>query len=1206
MASTLATIGTLRTLIGIAGFGYSLYTRGWQNDSADNKNFNQSKLFEAIYGGSVGNLIYDFLKSGATNTVDLINKLNIQGVDELNHDLQRAARKSQLMATSFACQSCLANLKFNRSSYLNKLKNFVLTDNDVLWLEAVNKNLKVEIEKLPEAMFDTSINYQDIFNIFDKDKVVNKEEAAEEFSIKIKIQNLDEVRNNFYSKLLGQISVDFSQGGYDLLKDAILNGWDELKVEEDEAGLIKLNISNLQLNPHGKKYDWFNLVCILFNEEFKTNQKIQSAIQKRELLEIKSLSLDLVSGISSLGLLDIKIDDLTQETLNFREESLNLLKEVKQNTQALSQRLKRFEVEFDGKIFTEPKITHNFPASDIKPYGRDREAEILRQTLCGETFESKSKRFSLIVAPSGFGKTILLEKTLKEVAENGAILPKFQANVQQILLIDCGIKQNLSSIVGDFNELLGTQEIYDSTIDEVRFAQKLIQLPKDKVWLILDNFEKWLDNSYEVTNSEIRAFLNALFSFNENIRGIILSQSIPNSFINQLNILSAIGKELYRGLPEDVAIKMLRESNSGELDNADESLLKQFLGKVCYIPQAISSLIGYLRSRTDYTFVDFMSDESFWGEFDSEEQNSDALARGERRTKALIKRQIECQSAEVKTLLQTLSFFGREVSIVALETLFENKAHASSHISRLSSHHLTTKTSDLSGNIFYSLHNYFREQTLINLPNLGRVIDEEYAKKLLQKSEGFDNEGKVNLSLYLGSFAEQVFQSLVAAGKFNLEFYIADSKYRKGIELWHLGKLKEAIIEFDEALSIFKKLRRATKIKSIEIQVKIASAIMHRGLYFQDFGYYDESIYEFNQSIKIYLKSLKDKRATHNELINLKRGLAKTYMNKGNSLDYKRDYKTAIKEYDKSINLSTFLIDHDDPVKIRKHLAKCFINKGLALWNLKNIVEAIAEFERASSVIEIAKESDQDPELLYDLAISYNNKGYAYAYGFSDRFEESIIEYDKSIQVGKALIKTDTRSKYRNQLARSFMNKGVSLINLKIFEEAVREIDESIKLREVLVNDENHHQFANDLAESYLHKGRTLEESQNYIEAIFFFSRAINLWENFYSENIFYYLTNLILAISLRIKNSIDIKDWEQIAHDLFKVSKYFLITKSTNESSFSLEQKINKELKTVLELIKQIPEDSRELIFAIVNELGLDQEDPIHLADIWRKFAQI
>lgn len=205
MSFTLASLASLRVLVGVVGFGYSMYSRGWADDSSQEKtNFNQGKLLEAIYGGSIGNLIYDFIKGGASATADLINKIERHGgIDELNHDLQRAARKAQLLATWFACQSCLGNLRFSRSSYIKRLKNIVINDDDIRWLIAVSRRLKEEIDALPNAVFDNNLNYQELFQIFDKDKIINTETNSKEFAEKIKEENLKEVKSNYYSKFFG-------------------------------------------------------------------------------------------------------------------------------------------------------------------------------------------------------------------------------------------------------------------------------------------------------------------------------------------------------------------------------------------------------------------------------------------------------------------------------------------------------------------------------------------------------------------------------------------------------------------------------------------------------------------------------------------------------------------------------------------------------------------------------------------------------------------------------------------------------------------------------------------------------------------------------------------------------------------------------------------------------------------------------------------
>ncbi|HSK72410.1 MAG TPA: tetratricopeptide repeat protein, partial [Pyrinomonadaceae bacterium] len=574
----------------------------------------------------------------------------------------------------------------------------------------------------------------------------------------------------------------------------------------------------------------------------------------------------------------------------------------------ISEGIKRIEAKLDGRIFTEPKITHNLPNTNTTIYGRDKEAEMLLEAFCGEKAEYQSRRFSLVVAPSGFGKSILLEKALKEVVENDQINPEYQSKVQRIMLIDCFLKQSLTDIVSEFNLLLGTQESFQKDFDAVDFANKLVQLPADRVWLILDNFEKWLDENYEITNAEVRAFLNALFSFGY-IRGVILSQTPPvNSILQKVNQLNEIGDNLYAGLPPPDALQMLRtEGKSVGLDNVSESLLNEFLKKVAYIPQALNSLLGYMQGGI--TLEEVLHAPEFQTGFDEYESDEEKLKQGERRTKALIKRQIEAQSEEVKLLLQCLTYFEKPLPQDALELLFDDKVKARNAVNRLKTHRLATANIDIRQVIYCELHSYFRDQTKIVLPDFSRIANEDYAVKIGNKGNEADNLGYLQKAFDLHESAEKIFkdlhEQLIESAKdlpeqkksqliFSSENIIATAYLNKGNALWSLGRLNEAIDEYNKAIEIREKLVEAGRT---ELSSDLAMAYMNKGTALDSLGRSNEAINEYDKAIEIYEKLVAAGRTE------LSSNLAAAYMNKGVAFEGKNNSAEAVAIFGQAIEL---------------------------------------------------------------------------------------------------------------------------------------------------------------------------------------------------------------------------------------------------------------------------------------------------------------
>jgi hypothetical protein len=315
-----ATLTTFRVLAGVVGIGFSLYA-----NRTESGEFDFQKIPEAIFGQVVGGLFANWLKEGSDAAYDVfIQKLSEIGKDSLQQELQSAARKAYLLSTYFACQSCLAEIESERIGLFRKVKNKIWKDEDVNWLNAVKKDLQSKIKDLETHQFQDEIDYKTIFTIFDYEKLNSGAEAEtlQEFQIKLKAECLWDLRNNYYSKALGQVAVPFSEEGYNLLQEAIMNGWEEFP---DFGDLIQLNLHIENTGLTTKRFDWFALLCALFNEEYKTNPRIQAALHKRETAQIKNLLLENFSkGLDFLAKLENNIGNLTDTVLKSREESLQL------------------------------------------------------------------------------------------------------------------------------------------------------------------------------------------------------------------------------------------------------------------------------------------------------------------------------------------------------------------------------------------------------------------------------------------------------------------------------------------------------------------------------------------------------------------------------------------------------------------------------------------------------------------------------------------------------------------------------------------------------------------------------------------------------------------------------------------------------------------------------------------------------------------
>jgi tetratricopeptide (TPR) repeat protein len=282
--SALLGLASLRILFGLAGFGYSLLKADFTRDSGQATLTNE--ILKAIIGQVTGGVAYDALKSGVAGMDSLW-----QSRDEpLNHDLQRAARKAQLTATLLAVRACLDETRranAREKPVWSKAIGLLSKDADEAWLKEIARRWRQKIERLPNEVPAPVIERDQLLTLFDPARDDTPQEIQQRLIDRLKEDALAEIR-------VEQTSISpIPDAAYRLIEEAIQHGWDEYA--EDRAYLTSLNLARQieapeekgsLLAPH-RQFDWFSLVCGLFNEEYKRNDQVNRAMQKYLLLDLR-------------------------------------------------------------------------------------------------------------------------------------------------------------------------------------------------------------------------------------------------------------------------------------------------------------------------------------------------------------------------------------------------------------------------------------------------------------------------------------------------------------------------------------------------------------------------------------------------------------------------------------------------------------------------------------------------------------------------------------------------------------------------------------------------------------------------------------------------------------------------------------------------------------------------------------------------------
>lgn len=659
----------LKTVVGIAGVAYSLL-----NNTNEKGDFDFNKFPEAFLGETFGGIISDCFRDGLKSNLESIkNKYSTINFDKdsLNHDLQKAARKAQLIATFFAAQYCLEEIKRiavdvksnGRSGKFHKFighaKHKLLKGDGEKYLEEVINYLNNEIRKSANSTIK-SLNFEEFLRIFDTYEIASSTNSEIQISQILKNDICDELEvvSNFPTS-------NFDQKTFEFLKSTIHAGWIELPTEWPlSEHFVTLDLKGGVRNRDGKRYDWFNLVCSVFNEEYKDNPRVLAASQKQLLLQA-------LNKLDKFGALNGKVSNLISQISNFSREIKRLDRGVKSLNTSLNlgfADLTKLENTNFEKIIHEIRLLkpEKFSPQSIvvsldlneNVFGRDEEIQELFNFL------KRDSKHGAIVSPSCFGKTWLIKKFLIRSRVSNQIKTEYQSLFEKVIYIDCRGNQNLQGIIRHFEILMGKDLVLEEG-DEINFLHQRIfsQIQDDKILLILDNFETWISENFFYINEEIDGFIGTLFNSNHQIRALFVTQKLPHEdddFFIKVGVLESVGNELLKGLSPQASLDLVRKEGEdvGLTEQQVSNLeLTDFFEKVHYIPQAIQSMIGYLR-KTGIKFHTFQKE--FW-RFEEEESKDinflHKINKKLRPTRALIKYQVLSQDEFTKHVLGAMAFF---------------------------------------------------------------------------------------------------------------------------------------------------------------------------------------------------------------------------------------------------------------------------------------------------------------------------------------------------------------------------------------------------------------------------------------------------------------------------------------------------------------------------------------------------------------------
>ena len=800
----------------------------------------------------------------------------------------------------------------------------------------------------------------------------------------------------------------------------------------------------------------------------------------------------------------------------------------------------------------EPLI-HTLPTQQ-EIEGRTEECTTILRTLA-----ASKEHVVTFAAPGGFGKTALLAKVVQQLSSDGkslreqVMLPDgetIQTNIGALLYVDCRDDIKPAALFANAGRLVGQeqafQEIYNSNTSLSDKLQEIFsRLSKNnqkRVWFLFDNFEPFLNEKGEIATTELREFFSAIFAGQHSVYALIVGREAPRfSPREQVLELAAVGNNLFDGLPLHYCLTYLRKCGatqglSGSPEDID-AVLKEFALRVHRIPLALVWAVGYLRD-TNYSLKDVLQKAELFEDFDNE-QARDADRYESKGLKRLHYEQLNIQSSDSVPILRLLALFKRAVPKGALAHLM-SEVELNRKLTRLERNKLISR--EESDDAYTRVR---KDELSLNLYALHPVICENDFFEAFTDKESF-----------YGAAASNCWHRIAIALQIKHSTYALELA-ECGLRLY--GKLSEDF----QKLGMF---------------VNFASMLIQKGMALDDLGRLPQAIIEYEKAISILEQLVEITQQS-----DLAVPLAAGHLNKGAALRRLHRLQEALDQYEKSIAFLKKLVKADAQPKFANELATAYQNKAVALDELDRKSEAIAEFDKSIEIRERLVNVEQQLHLANDLAMIYTNKGLLLI-GL-EKMPEAIVEFDKAIEIRERLVNVEQQLHVESDLAITYGNKGFALSALNKVAESIIQVDKAIAIHERLVHDEQQRHHANTLGSWYLNKAISLEICKSWDAALVCYGQALKEFDYCLQQlEMFWIVAEVLKTLRYRLTILINAKHWTPAAADISTFLSFYLSYAATENCDKAIKEASEKELGFLTMTLTELTPEELNLLKA---ELG-------------------
>jgi serine/threonine protein kinase/Tfp pilus assembly protein PilF len=325
----------------------------------------------------------------------------------------------------------------------------------------------------------------------------------------------------------------------------------------------------------------------------------------------------------------------------------------------------------------------------------------------------------------------------------------------------------------------------------------------------------------------------------------------------------------------------------------------------------------------------------------------------------------------------------------------------------------------------------------------------------------------------------------------------AEGRLRVGKIRYRLGELKEAALDYDQALGAYKQLAAEFAARP-EFRQELATSHTVRGNLLRVSGRPQEAEKDYDQALRIQEPLAADFPSRPE----FRQDLANSHNNRGNLLRVTGRLREAEQDYNQALRIEEPLAaDFPSRPEFRRELARSHHNRALLLSDTGQSKDAEQDYTQAVSIYRrLAAEFPAIPEYRQQLAGSHNDR--ANLLGHTGRLREAEEDYAQAQSIHKQLAADfPARPEFRQDLATSHNNQANLLQNTGRFRESEPEYDQALRIQKQLAADfSTRPEFREDLARSHNNLGVLLNTTGRLDEAEKELNEALSILKQLTAE----------------------------------------------------------------------------------------------------------